>query len=465
MSRRGLHLAAAIASLLVAACASKSEAWNAREVPQLAVSEHFRSVPAESAPALERGDVDAGWIAGFGDERLSALVAEALEHNSDLELAGSRADLARALAKRAGADLTPVAAAFANLGRGDSGEGEATRIELGLQASWEPDVWGRLSKTQRAAELDAEAARADLVGARHSLAAATARAWFLAIAARQRVQVDERSLVQRERVERITRAHYDAGEQPGGDVDVAAGQTDGARALAQQSRGALRSALLSLETLLGRYPSGELDAASALPAALAPPPLGLPSQLLERRPDVVAAERSVAAAYERLAAADAARLPRIALTAEGGFSNDELKHLTDPSNVIWDLAAGLLAPLYAGGRFQADVDAARAIRRGALATYLGVARNAFFEVENALTSEATLRERETSLTSAVDHLRRARELSEERYVQGEATILELDQVHTQLYQSERDLLATRVDLLLQRVALHLALGGSFEAQP
>jgi NodT family efflux transporter outer membrane factor (OMF) lipoprotein len=451
--------ALAAGAVLLAGCATRSDSWNAREVQDLDVRASFASAQASGDAAAS------GWIATFADARLDALVAEAHAHNSDLEFAAARADLADALARRAGAQLTPELDAFAGVGRADTGGSPATRIDLGLQASWEVDVWGRLSSLSRAAQYDAESAHADLIGAGNSLAAATARAWFVAIAAKLRVDVDERSLAQRERVERITRAHFEVGEQPGSDVDVAVGQTEGARELAQQSRGALRSALLSLETLLGRYPSGEIEYASALPALDTPPPLGLPSQLLERRPDVVSAERAVAAAYERVTAADEARLPRITLTASGGYANDELQHLTDPSNTIWNLAAGLLAPLYDGGRLRAEADAARAVRRAALASYLGVARNAFLEVETALTNEAALRERAISLAAAVEHLANARERGEERYVAGESSILDLDQVHTQLYLAERELVAVRTDLVLQRVALYLALGGSFETQP
>ncbi|HUR27215.1 MAG TPA: efflux transporter outer membrane subunit [Planctomycetota bacterium] len=452
--------------LLIAGCAAKHESWEPREVRDLDVREQFVSTTPGPAAGADASAIDTAWIASFGDEQLVALVGEALARNSDLQQAASRAELARALAQRAGSDLTPTAGLFTDLGRGDAGVlGEETRIGFGLRAGWEVDVWRRLSKTRRAAELDFEAARADWIGARHALAASTARAWFLAIVGKSRIDVDERSLAQRERVLRITRARFDAGEQAGSDVDVAVGQTETARQLLQQSRGALRTSLLSLEALLGRYPTAEIAVADTLPTLADPPPLGLPSQLLERRPDVVAAERSVAAAYERVDAANAARLPRITLTAEGGFSNDELRGLTNPSNMIWDLAGGLLAPLYAGGRYQADLGAARAVRAGALASWIGVARNAFLEVETALTNETALRERERSIATAVEHLTRARERVEERYVLGEAALLELDQIHAQLYQSERDLLAARLDLALQRVALHLSLGGSFEARP
>jgi NodT family efflux transporter outer membrane factor (OMF) lipoprotein len=449
-----------LAATSFAGCATQRESWNPSDVRHLEVREHFASAesPDESAVAQD-------WIASFGDQQLSALVEEALAHNSDLELAAARVDQAEAFALRSGAQLRPTLDGFADVSRGDFGASPANRIDFGLRAAWEADVWGRLSSAARASELDVESARADLVGARHALAAATARAWLLAIAAKERVEVDRQSLAERERVERVTRAHFEVGEQAGVDVDIAVGQTEIARQLDEQGRGALRSALQALETLLGRYPSGELEAASRLPEPSAPPPIGLPSQLLERRPDVVAAERAVAAAFERVASADAARLPRITLTAEGGYANDELSGITDPSNMIWNLAAGLLAPLYDGGRLRADADAARAVRRAVLANYLGVARNAFFEVETALTNEATLRLREASLATAVEHLRAARERSEERYVAGEASILDLDQVHTQLYLAERELVAARADRLLQRVALHLALGGSFETQP
>jgi NodT family efflux transporter outer membrane factor (OMF) lipoprotein len=459
MSPRVRSLGAA-AALFAAGCATQRESWQAREFDGIEVRERFASAEVEAA-----GDVAAGWITSFGDQQLDALVAEALAHNSDLELAAARAEFAGAQSRRASAELVPQVDVFADVGRGDNGLVQATRIDFGLAASWEPDVWGRLSSFERAAEYDEQSAQADYVAARQSLAAATARAWFLAIAAKQRVDVDERSLEQRERVERITRAHYEAGDQPRADLDVATGQTEGARQLAEQSRGALRSSLLALETLVGRYPSGALEAAAALPQPSDPPPLGLPSQLLERRPDVVAAERAVAAAYERVAGADAARLPRITLTAAGGFANDELKGLTDASNVIWNLGAGLLAPLFDGGRLRADADAARAQRRAALANYVGVARNAFLEVETALTAETSLRAREVLLAAAAEHLGRARERSEERYVEGEATLLDLDQLHTQFYLAERELVAARLDLALQRVALHLSLGGSFETQP
>ncbi len=461
--RRPARRAAASALFFLSSCVSNSTPHPTAAI-DLSVRERFQTV--ESA---DSGAVVSGWIDTFDDERLSELVAEALARNADLETAAASVDLSRALAEKAGASLVPAVDFFAGAARSDlrpvPGIGELTRIELGLSASWEVDLWGRLSSIERAAAFDAEAAASDYQFARHALAAGVARGWFLAIAARERIAIDERSIAQRERVERITKNRFDAGEAPGGDVDIAGGQSAGARALRELDRGAERLALLALETLVGRYPSGELEAATVLPPLTEPPPVGLPSDLLERRPDIVAARLAVRAAYERVEAAEDARLPRLTLTASGGRANTELNNLLDPANTIWSLGAGLLAPLFDGGSLRADLDAARARRRAALASYLGVARAAFLDVESALTNEVALRARERELADAAERLARARERSEDRYVQGESTLLDLDQIHVQLYLAERELVQVRLELALARVALHLSLGGSFEAQP
>jgi NodT family efflux transporter outer membrane factor (OMF) lipoprotein len=461
--RRPARRATASTLFFLASCVADSSPQPTAEV-DLAVSERFQALESQDA-----GTIVEGWIETFGDERLNELVDEALVHNSDLEQAAARVDFSRALAEEAGADLLPAVDFFAGATRSDlrpvPGIGELTRIEIGLRAAWEPDLWGRLSSTERAATLDAEAAASDYQFARHALAAAVANGWFLAIAARERVEIDQRSIAQRERVERSTQNRFDVGDAPGGDVDIASGQSAAARALLELDRGAERLSLLSLETLVGRYPSGELEASADLPPLTEPPPVGLPSELLERRPDVVAARLAVRAAYERVEAAEAARLPRLTLTASGGRANTELDNLLDPENAIWSLGAGLLAPLFDGGRLRAEADAARAERRAVLANYLGVARAAFLDVESALTNEVALRARERELADAAERLARARERSEERYLQGETTLLDLDQIHIQFYLAERELVQARLELALARVALHLSLGGSFEAQP
>jgi NodT family efflux transporter outer membrane factor (OMF) lipoprotein len=447
------------AGALLSSCVDVSSPPEEREPLIVHTREAFVGAPTEASGAAEQG-----WIAAFGDDRLQALVVEALEQNADLAGAAARVERAFALARRASAALKPTVEAGGDAGRSDVGIGASALYDVGLRASWEVDVWGRLSDAQRAAALDAEAARADFAGARNALAAETAREWFVALAARERVAIDERSLAQRERVERITKARFDAGEAAAADADLAGGTRAAAAALAEQSRGARKNAALALETLLGRYPANELAPEGNLPDVGAHTPVGLPSELLERRPDVTAARCAVRASFERVSAAEKARLPHLALTGQAGFASDELSGLVDESNLVWTLAGGIVGPLFDGGRLLAESDVARAERSAALANWVAIARGAFLEVERALNDEATLRGLARSLDEAVERLTRARTAAEERYAEGEATLLQLDQIHEQLYQVERSRLDARLGLVLARVRLFLALGGSFDVK-
>jgi NodT family efflux transporter outer membrane factor (OMF) lipoprotein len=420
----------------------------------------------------ERAPVDAGrvaddWLAAFGDARLDALVAEAQRNNPDLAAAVARRDRALAQAGFADSAFAPKVDAGLSSTRADAGTpaGAANRFDLGLTVSWEVDVWGRIAKTSAAAAADAVAAAADLEYARQSIAARTAQAWFLAIAGRELVALEQALTAQRERLLRITQARFDVGEAKPSDVALAEGQLAATRDALTAAGGGVDAALRSLDALLGRYPAADIEVAPGLPALPPPPPVGLPSELLERRPDVVAADRRVAAAFQRIGAAKAAKLPRVALTAGGGLSSGDLSSLLDPKQAAWNLGANLLGPLFDGGEREAQVRIAQANEQEALANYVKAAQRAFFEVETALGNERVLRQREGELAGAAAQLLRARDATEARYREGDATILDVSQVHDDHARAARALVQVRQELLQQRLNLHLALGGSFAARP
>jgi outer membrane protein TolC len=172
----------------------------------------------------------------------------------------------------------------------------------------------------------------------------------------------------------------------------------------------------------------------------------------------------VAAAFGRVGAAKAAKLPRLALTAQGGQSSRELSELFDPTNLAWNLGANLLGPLFDGGERESVLQGAKAIEREALANYVKLAQRAFLEVETALANERVLRVRLGELAEAQSRLLRARDAGEDRYRNGEASILDVDQLHANHAAAARGLLQVRSELFQQRINLHLALGGSFESQ-
>jgi NodT family efflux transporter outer membrane factor (OMF) lipoprotein len=221
-------------------------------------------------------------------------------------------------------------------------------------------------------------------------------------------------------------------------------------------------ALRALELLLGRYPAAEIAVAERLAPMPQPVPAGVPSQLLERRPDVVAAERRVAAAFNRVGEARAAQLPRISLTAGGSSVSSDLIELKDTSNPIWSLGANLIAPLYQGGSLRAQVEIRSAEQKQAVADYARAGQRAFGEVEGALAAENALRERGDILDAAVRDSARALELAQIQYRVGTIDLSTVEQRQLALYSARTSRLRVQSEQLAQRVNLYLALGGGFD---
>jgi NodT family efflux transporter outer membrane factor (OMF) lipoprotein len=224
---------------------------------------------------------------------------------------------------------------------------------------------------------------------------------------------------------------------------------------------AREQALRALELLLGRYPAAEITVAERLSPMPAPVPVGVPSQLLERRPDVIAAERRVAAAFDRVGEARAAQLPRISLTAGGSSVSSDLLQLKDTSNPIWSFGGNLIAPLYQGGQLRAQVEIRSAEQKQAVAEYARAGQRAFGEVENALAAENALRDRSVILEATIRDSARALELTQIQYRVGSVDLRTVEQSQLALYSARISLLRVQTERLAQRVNLYLALGGDF----
>jgi len=404
--------------------------------------------------------IDAGWLASFGDPRLSGLVSEALLNNRDLRVTAARQSEAEARARKAGANLLPTVdlSASPQASGGSDLVGIEKEFNLGLQVSWELDLWGRVSSETEAASLDAISAAADFEFARQSLAARIAESWFVITGNKLQVELDEEALTIEQRALDVVTARVEAGTVSNVDLRLARAATARAEEKLTQSRGNLDEAVRSLEVLLGRYPGAELQVVDKLTAFPGPVPAGLPSELLERRPDIVARDRQIAAAFNRSESARAARLPRVNLTAS-------VTTLFNPASLAWSLAGDLLTPVFDGGRRQADVDISTAQQEGALADYASAALIAFQEVETALANEQILMQREEQLGTAASELSEAVRIEELRYSTGAIDIIRVNEVKRQFFEARNGLLRVQVERLKQRAKLHLALGGSFETSP
>lgn len=416
---------------------------------------------------ISEGSIPTSWLNSLRDPKVEALVEEALAHNYDLQATAARLRVAHVQAAIAGAEREPIvefrprwSRARTNVnGPGEPLSDTRSSIDLPLDLSWELDVWGRIRSGQRAAEEDAEAAQADLTGARLSLAARTAQAWFELMEARLQVAVAEESVEARRMFLELLRGRFQLGLSRAQEVHLL--QTDlilNEFDLAQrQNEYALAGR--RLEVLLGRYPAGLIETAEVLPPLPAPLPAGLPSDLLVRRPDLIAALTRLRAAGLRIEEARAALLPRIQLTASGGVSSEELSILLDPKSLVWSVTSGLVQPILNGGRLRNEIQLNEARLEEVLASYRDTVLTAFREVEDALTTEIWLSQQERSLAEAVREAEASIELLKHAFRMGNPDLFSLLESLGNLSETRSQHLAVRRQLLNNRISLYLALGG------
>ena len=452
------RILAAALSVVIAGCALNppptTDELQKQALPHTSVPTAWKAGGGAATPVADR------WLASFDDPALTALVNEALLYNADLQAAAARVEQAAGYVAVASGSLWP-SVGLAATQSGKSGGGGGLNAVF-LNASLELDVWGRLRYGEAAAEAQSAAVQADYAYARQSLAAMVARSWFVAIeAGLQRVIVIE-AMRSSESLLKLAQERLRIGNGNEQAVAEASASVGTYRDTLRQVELAREQALRALELLLGRYPSAEIAVAQQLAPMPAAVPLGVPSELLERRPDVIAAERRVAAAFDRIGEAKAALLPRISLTAGGSIISSDTFLLQDRNNPSFSFGANLLAPIYQGGALRAQVDIRTAEQKEAVAYYARTAQRSFGEVENALAAENALRDREAILGANVIDNARALELVQIQYRVGSADLRAVEQSQIALYSARISLLRVQTERLAQRVNLYLALGGGFD---
>jgi len=410
-------------------------------------------VPENFASAAVAGSVDDGWLKNFNDPVLNTLVDEALAANPGIKIAEARVDQANGLTRQAESDLKPSVKLGANYADKDyKGSGEGSAASIGI--SWEADVWGRIRTGIAGSSESAAATAADYHFARQSLAASVANAWFMATTAKLQNQFAEEVVALQEKGLEVADAMQIIGKGTERDVHLARAAVASAGEAARYAKSAYENSLRSLELLLGRYPSADMETAKTLVAVPPPIPAGIPSEIMERRPDLIAAEHKVAEAFYKQNEAEMLHLPRFRFSLGLGVNSI--------NDAISGLAAGLFAPLYTGGEIEGKVDVATAKQKEAIAAYAQVALKAFKEVESSLASEDHLLKREEFLEIEVNSNKKAYEQTNLQYEIGQISMLDVLTVQNKWIASriaELDMASKR---LANRVNLHLALGGSFE---
>jgi NodT family efflux transporter outer membrane factor (OMF) lipoprotein len=404
------------------------------------------------------------WLRTFNDPQLDALVREALANNPDMRITAARVEQAAQSLIIAQSALRPWFGIFGTGGGKSGGGADATSAlqALMLFASWELDLWGRIRYGRNAAQQDLASAQADFQFARQSLAASVAKAWFTATQLTLNAAIAGDMVRSANQLTSLAQDRERVGAGTDAETAVARGTAKELEASQQQIELARTQALRALELLVGRYPAAEVQARAELLALPGPITAGIPLQMLERRPDVIAAERRVAAAFNRIGEAKAARLPQLTLSANyGAFESEILELRDDFDNPVGGVGGRLLAPLYQGGSLNAKVEIRTLQQKEALADYARVSLRAIGDVENALAASASLATRAALLTDALTEQTRALDMTETQFKIGRADRRAVEQQRLNMQNARIALHNVRTDELAGRVNLHLALGGSF----
>jgi multidrug efflux system outer membrane protein len=417
------------------------------------------------AAAASADTVQDNWLSSFQDAQLDALVQEAIAANPDLRVAAARVAQSAQYVQVAKAALRPWVAIAGTGGAKSGGGGDPTSALQGIvaAASWEIDLWGRVRYSRNAAQEVYASSQSDFEFARQSIAAATAKAWFAATQLSVHRGIAAEMVNAAKQLQTFAEQRERVGAGTDADTAIARASVREYENNLQQVELAHGQALRALELLVGRYPAAEVSARAELLAMPGPIPVGMPLQMLERRPDVIAAERRVAAAFNRVGEAKAARLPKISLNLNfGAFDSEILQLQQDFENPTGGIGARLLAPIYQGGALKAQVEIRTLEQKEAVADYARIALRAIGEVENSLAASQSLATRATLLTQALGDQTRALDLTETRFRVGRIDRRAVEQQRLSVEGARLALLNVKTEELAERVNLHLALGGSFE---
>ena len=460
-----MRTALGIGALILVGCAVEQPAPISETAEQALPASTTIPLSFNEAANAAEGAVVEGWLATLGDEQLEALVVEAIRNNLNLRAAIARVDAASGFATQASSELAPMIG-LGGQGLGaegfNAGDPQLSSNSLALNMSWELDIWGRVRAQAQSGEAILEATQYQLEWAYQSIAAQTAKVWFVLTEAKLQLALAEESLALYERTLEIVTAKHEQGQVTAREVALARANVAAGQVRIRQARGGYQTASRALEVLLGRYPAAEIEGSEAFVAVPPPIPVGIPSQLLERRPDLRAAERAIAAEFLQIQSAEAARLPSFTLTAGLGTSSNELVDVLSLGTDYWMAGANFAAPIFTGGALEAQVDIESAQFQEAMANYGMLALRAFSEVEQGLSNETLLRERETYLGEVESESGEALRVTNTQFDVGKVDFLNVIQQQGQLISARSNLINVHSQRLQQRVDLHLALGGGFE---
>ena len=449
--RAGLALAVSLA--LLGGCANFAPSYT-RPLP---------AVPAPGLPAAQQA-AELGWREFFSDARLRELIALTLANNRDLRVAALNVQRARVQYRVQDASTLPNLNAGASLSR--SQDGNSASVQLGL-AAFELDFFGRIKNLSEAALQQTFASDESRRSVQISLVAEAANAWLTLAADLERQRLAEQTLATRRQSFDLNSRRHQLGAISGLVLVQSQTAVDQARVDVASSGAQVEQDRHALELLVGAAVPAELLPGStdmATVSALVELPAGVPSSVLQGRPDVLAAEHQLRAAHADIGAARAAMFPRIALTGSAGTGSRELSGLFKSGSTSWSFGPSISLPIFDGGASRAQLEASKIAREIALAQYDKTVQSAFREVADALSLRASLAERLAAQSSLNEASARQLRLAEAQFRVGSTSQLEVLDAQRSLYAAQQGLINLRLAEQANRITLYRVLGGGWKEQ-
>ena len=420
------------------------------------------------------------WWKSFNDAELDSLIQRAVRSNLDLRVSEARLRQARAIRERSAADFMPAVDASASYARQLQSENqpligalplpsdfpfEYNVYQAGFDASWEIDLFGGKRRALQAATAEWQGTMEARNDAMLSLLAEVARNYVELRGGQHRLEIARKDLKLQEEALELTRARFQTGVANELDVTRSAALLASQRAVIPPLETAVRGAMYGIAVLLGQEPGALVDELSPpKPVPPAPPevPIGLPSDLLRRRPDVRQAERQLAAETARIGVARSDWFPKLSLTGDVGSESVTLAQAFKPGSLFWSLGPSLQWRALDFGRVRAEVRTQTAVQEAALATYEKTVLTSLQEAENALVTYAQEQNRHGDLADEVVQNQRSLDMANSLYTAGRVNFLDVLDVRRSLYQSDDQLAASDQAVSVDLIALYKALGGGWE---
>jgi len=410
-----------------------------------------------------------GWLETFNDASLNKFVDVALNNNPDLLSSATQLKTAIEQVNIDGSTLWPNVSADLTSNRSDNKtSGVTTEIRTvtgALAISWEADIWGKLSQRKKSATFSALAQGEIYNAAELSLVANVSRAWYNLITNKLQVDLAQQRLDSFKRTAALIDENYKRGLRSA--LDVYLSRTDVQLQISSLSDTQFNyvQSLRAFKTLLGEYPDTNLEFGSSLPELENDIPLGLPAELLTRRPDLKASQLQYQAEIANAKAANRNRYPSISFNGTIGDSREKFNQLFENNTLVLTLVSGISQPIFQSGELKSREKQAIYQAENAYATLLKSTLSAFEEVENSISRESFLQEQHTALKEAVSFAQGGLELALDRYQSGLVNYTTVLESQRRLFDSKRNEINLRNALLQNRIGLHLALGGDFIDNP